>query len=103
MDELRYTAAAFFRNKGKSVVTENEFIMGISMDLRWVPPSDAKDVLSLLVHEGHLKKEGEYIKATFNVYATDVPLGFKPSDDLITKAKKPKKAAAVPAADDLLS
>ncbi|MDR0791258.1 MAG: DUF2240 family protein [Methanomassiliicoccaceae archaeon] len=103
MDELRFTAAAFFRNKGKNVVTENEFVMGISMDLRWVPPTDAKDVLSLLLHEGHLKKDGEYIRPAFDVHAVDVPLGFRPSGDLVLKAKRPKKSAAPLPSDDLLS
>jgi hypothetical protein len=102
MDELKFTAAAFFRNKGKNVVTEDEFVMGISMDMRWVSPTDAKDVLSLLVQEGHLKKDGVYIRPAFDVHATDVPLGFKPSNDLVLRSKA-KKKAVTPAADDLLT
>ncbi|MCL2712865.1 MAG: DUF2240 family protein [Methanomassiliicoccaceae archaeon] len=86
MDPLVSTAAAFFRYKGKNVVTENEFIMGISMDLRWVTPSSAGELLSLLLGYGHLKKDGEYLRPTFDVGAVDVPLGFRPPADILKSA-----------------
>ncbi|MDR0778653.1 MAG: DUF2240 family protein [Methanomassiliicoccaceae archaeon] len=103
MDELKFTAAAFFRNKGKNVVTEDEFVMGISMDMRWVSPTDAKDVLSLLIRENYLVKDGGYLRPAFDVHTADVPLGFKPSNDLVLKAKKPKKAVPDVQTGDLLS
>jgi hypothetical protein len=102
MDDLRLTAAAFFRNKGKNVVTESEFIMGISLDLRWVAPTDAKDVLALLLRDGHLKKDGEYLRPSFDLHDTDVPLNFRPSADLL-KAAGAKRPAAAKQEDGILS
>jgi hypothetical protein len=101
MDELRMTAAAFFRNKGKNVVTESEFTMYISMDLRWVQPSDAKKLLSLLIDGGHMKKEGEYLRPVFDVHAADVPIGFRPPVDILER-NLPKRPPAMPK-DGLLS
>ena len=90
MDDLRMAAAAFFRNRGKNVVTDKEFIMTISMDLRWMKPGEAESLLSLLSGHGHVKRDGEYVRPAFDVHATDVPLGFKPSADILTKAR-PKR------------
>ncbi|MCL2890470.1 MAG: DUF2240 family protein [Methanomassiliicoccaceae archaeon] len=102
MDPLILAAAAFFRIKGKNVVTETEFVMGISMDLRWMPHREAKELLVLLIAEGHLKDDGQHIRPSFDVHATDVPLGFKPSADILrTKRSTVKKAAGPPAGDIL--
>ena len=91
MDDLRMAAAAFFRNRGKNVVTDNEFIMTVSMDLRWMMPGEAENLLMLLSDHGHVKKDGEYVRPMFDVHATDVPLGFKPNADILKKAR-PKRA-----------
>jgi len=99
MDPLMLSAAAFFRNRGKNVVTENEFVMCISMDLRWMRPGEAKELLALLVKEGHLENDGQHIRPTFDIHATDVPLGFKPSADILGARRKP----AGPPADDVLA
>ena len=97
MDHLRLSAAAFFRGRGKTVVTENEFVMGISLDLRWMSPDDAKELLRLLVSEGHLKNDGKYLRPAFDVHATDVPLGFRPSPECL-KNKKNR-----PPAEDIMA
>ena len=91
MDDLRMATAVFFRNRGKNVVTDNEFVMTVSMNLRWMMPGEAENLLILLSDHGHVKKDGEYIRPTFDVHATDVPLGFKPSADILKRAR-PKRA-----------
>ena len=101
MDELRTAAAAFFRNRGKNVVTENEFRMTVSMDLRWMLPSDAGKLLSLLLDAKHVEKDGDYLRPSFDVRGVDVPLGFRPSAGILD-TKVPKEKIAAPA-DDLLS
>jgi len=102
MDYLKLTAAAFFRNKGKNVVTDKEFTMGISMDLRWMRPADTEELLSLLLSNGYLEKDGEYLRPTFDIHGTDVPLMFRPPDDLL-KRKRKNTVPAAKSADDLLS
>jgi len=81
--ELRTVTAAFFRSKGKTVVTEKEFLMGVSMNMRWMPHNDAEKLLKTMIKGGVVTKEGEYIKPSFDVSEVDVPLGYRPSKDLI--------------------
>ena len=97
MDELKFTVAAFFRNKGKNVVTEAEFVNGISLDLRWVAPSEAVRVPVLLVNKGYLKKEGEYLRPAFDVQTVDVPLNFRPSAEMfkVPLTNAPKRPEGV--------
>jgi len=88
MDDLELTAAAFFRSKGKNVVTENEFFMGISMDLRWLPPGETKELIALLLSNGILKKDGEYLRPAFDVRIADIPLGFRPTAEMLNMKRK---------------
>ena len=81
--ELRTVAAAFFRSKGKTVVTEKEFLMGVSMNLRWMPHGDAEKLLKAMMKGGAVIKEGEYIKPSFDVSEVDVPIGYRPSKDIL--------------------
>jgi Uncharacterized protein conserved in archaea len=81
--ELRTVTAAFFRSKGKTVVTEKEFLMGVSMNMRWMPHSDAEKLLKAMIKNGVVVKEGEYIKPSFDVSEIDVPIGYRPSKDII--------------------
>ena len=85
-DEPMLCAAAFFRNKGKSVVTEKEFLMGISMDFRWMPYSDAKELLNLMLAAKVVKKDGDLIRPAFDVASADVPVAYRPPADMIRTA-----------------
>jgi hypothetical protein len=98
MDDLKTAAAAFFRNRGKNVVTADEFEMTVSMDLRWMTPKEAASLLLLLLDNGIVKKEDGYVRPTFDVSKSDIPLGFKPSAEIL-KVTRPKKLPA----GDLLS
>ena len=83
-DELRLCTAAFFRSRGKAVVTENEFLMGISMNMRWMPYSDAEKLLSLIIKKNLAEKDGEYIRPKFDVSTIDVPVGYRPSPAILS-------------------
>lgn len=105
-DEYTICAAAFFRNKGKNVITESEFLMVISMDLHWMPYGKAKQLLSVLLSKGILIKNGELLKPSFDIPEIEVPVAYRPSDGLIssliqTNTAKPAPRPA-PAGDDLL-
>jgi hypothetical protein len=106
-DELTVCAAAFLRNKGKTVVTENEFLMGVSMDYHWMPYSDAKKLLAALMGSGVFKRNGEYLEACFSVSDVNVPVAYRPSESLINGVRKgvsaPPKKETVPQPENLLS
>ena len=84
-DNLRLCASAFVRNKGKSVFTESDILMGLSMDLRWMSYSEAKSVLSAMATAGLFEKSGDMYRATFSNNDIDVPVAYKPSRDLIER------------------
>lgn len=89
VDEYTVCIAAFFRNKGKNVITENEFLMTISMDLRWMSYSSAKLMLSKLLDEKILKKNGDTLVPAFKIEGVDVPVAYKPSQHLMSLLKTP--------------
>ena len=86
--ELGICAAAFFRSKGKNVVTENEFLMGVSMNNRWMPYGDAERLLSVLIAEKIVSKEGEYVRPCFDPASIDVPVGYRPPQDILGKKQE---------------
>lgn len=102
VDEYTICTAAFFRNKGKSVITENEFLMTISMDLRWMSYSSAKLMLTKLLDEKILKKKGDALIPTFKIEDVSVPVAYKPSQYLLSLLKAPTVKNSL-VDDDLLS
>jgi hypothetical protein len=97
-DEFIICAAAFFRNKGKNVITENEFLMVISMDLHWMPYGKARLLLNELLSRKILIRNGEFLKPSFEISDIDVPVAYRPSDDLVSslEQKKAERPAAGP-------
>jgi len=82
-DELTVCAAAYFRNVGKDVTTSDEFVMISSLELKWMSPADCKLLLKAFLDKGILEKKGEYIRTASDLSGLDVPLGYKPSKELV--------------------
>ncbi len=105
-DEFVICAAAFFRNKGKNVIVETEFLMVISMDLHWMPYGKAKQLLAELLSRNILVKNGEYLKPTFEISDVEVPVAYRPSESLmasLSNAQPVKPVQRSPSSgDDLL-
>ena len=105
-DEYTVCAAAFFRNKGKNVITEKEFTMVVSMDLHWMPYVKAKQLLAALISKGILIRNGEFVKPSFEISDVDVPVAYRPSaeliDSLVEIKTEPAASRPAPAGGDLL-
>lgn len=86
MSELLYTVAQPFRKRGKDVLTVNEFIFALSLDLKWFSPDQARRVLSAAEEAGLLRRDGEKLRPLFN-RSVEVPFGFKPGPDLLLKER----------------
>ncbi|MBO4569038.1 MAG: DUF2240 family protein [Candidatus Methanomethylophilaceae archaeon] len=102
-DETQVCAAAFFRACGKDVVTVDEFVMGASLELKWLPPSKAKALLSLLENEGAVTCKKGYVRLAENIEDTDLPMAYRPSPELLSRLSQPlepKKPAPEPEAKD---
>ena len=74
--------------------TENDVLMGLSMDLRWMTYSEAKAFFSAMVTAGLFERSGDICRATFSENGIDVPVAYKPSRELIGKVMATKEAPA---------
>lgn len=95
MSELEICAAAFFRNKGKDVVTETEFVMTVSLDYRWMSGDDAKKLIAAMVSAGILEKKDGYLRPGREL-ASELPIAYRPSKNLIgSLGKQPAEEKSV--------
>jgi len=46
MSDLTYTVSMPFKRKGKDALKDTEFVLALSIDLKWFNPEQAKIVLS---------------------------------------------------------
>jgi hypothetical protein len=72
-----------FKNKGKGVLTEKEFVFTASMDHRWFSPKEAQVLLELGIKRGLLTRTEGFVKPTFVFKDIEVPQSFKPCKDIL--------------------
>jgi hypothetical protein len=85
MSELTYTVSMPFKRKGKDSLKDMEFVMALSMDLKWFTPEQAKSVLAEAQRSGLLKREGDLVRPSFDISKIEIPSGFKPQTIAIEK------------------
>jgi len=85
MSELTYTVGMPFKRKGKESLKDMEFVMALSMDLKWFTPEQAKSVLAEAQKSGLLKRDGELVRPSFDISKIEIPSGFKPQTVAIEK------------------
>ena len=82
-DELTVCAAAYFRSIGKDVTTPEEFVMGTSLELKWMSPSDSKLLLSAMTRAGVVTQKDGYVRPASDLGAIDLPLAYRPPKELV--------------------
>ena len=80
--ESEIIIAFLFKRSGKNILGSSEFYLTLSMSLNWFTPKQAKDFLKKSIDEGLIIKEGEKIKANFDLKKVSVPVGFYPSNKM---------------------
>lgn len=98
-DKLTVCAAAYFRSIGKDVTTPEEFVMGTSLELKWMSPSDSKLLLSAMVRAGVVTQKDGYVRPASDLGAIDLPLAYRPPKELVeslhgSKSQTTEKAPA---------
>jgi hypothetical protein len=76
-----------FIRKGKDALKDTEFILALSLDLKWYNAEQAKIILGEATKSGLLKREGELVRPSFDISRIEIPLGFKPEP--LSLEKKP--------------
>jgi len=92
MSDSEVCTAAFFRSRGKDVVTEKEFSMVVSIDLRWIPAKDAPGLAKVLEADGCVSIKDGYIRPTIDIDSVSVPVTYRPSEELRARAANPVSA-----------
>ena len=90
MNELKVALAQLFRKKGKSSLTEKDFVFAASLDLRWFVPKDAQRFLDVCMESELLSMDGGRIKPTFDYKNLEIPVGYTPTKELLQASVKPK-------------
>ena len=102
-EELAVCAAAYFRSIGKDVTTPEEFVMGTSLELKWMSPSDSKLLLAAITGAGIVTQKDGYVRPAMDLGAIDVPLAYRPPKDLVeslhAKSQTSEKQASPKTAD----
>src|SRR5439155_16409709 len=83
MDELRDAIALLFKRKGRDELSEREFVLSDSMDLRWFPPRDAQRLLQLGLETKLLESQGGAIRPAFDVAGVEVPRDYVPTSAIL--------------------
>lgn len=78
MSDLTYTVSMPFKRKGKDALKDMEFILALSLDLKWFNPEQAKIILSDAQNSGLLIREGEFVHPSFDISKIEIPSGWKP-------------------------
>jgi hypothetical protein len=83
MNELKQTLAMLFSRKGKTSMSERDFILTASMGFRWFPPKDAQRLLELAVETSLVTYEDGEISANFDLKSVEIPLDFSPGPEIL--------------------
>jgi hypothetical protein len=89
MNELKRTVAMVFSRKGRTTMTERDFILTASMDFRWFPPKDAQRLLDTAVDANLVTHKDGEIATTFDLKSVEIPLDFVPGPDVFRRPQEP--------------
>ncbi len=82
-DDLRRAIAFLFKRRGRDELSEKEFVLSASMDLRWFPPKDAQRLLQAGLETKLLDAEAGMIRPTFDPASVEVPRSFSPTTNML--------------------
>ena len=84
-------------------MSEREFVLSASMDLRWFPPRDAQKLLRLAVTQEIVHADAGVLSPTFDVLSADVPTDFVASSKILDVASPSVEPVFVHLVDALAS
>ncbi|MBI4362088.1 MAG: DUF2240 family protein [Euryarchaeota archaeon] len=73
MEEFRAVVAAPFRVRGRPRLTPEEFLLALSLELKWYPRPQAESILQEARASGLLTPRGETLEPTYPVEDTPPP------------------------------
>lgn len=95
MTELMKTIAVVFKRKGKSMLSEKEFVNTLLFDLRWsdtgkspkITAVDAQKILDAGIKQGLLSLQEGVLKPVFDYKVVEIPLNFQPTKEIMEELR----------------
>src|SRR5207249_10541064 len=79
MEELRNAIALLYKRKGRDSLTEREFVLSASMDLRRFPPRDAQRLLQVGLETKLLESRDGTIRPDLDASTVEAPPAYVPN------------------------
>jgi hypothetical protein len=97
MNSEEHNIIAFvFKRSGKTEINFSDFYLILSVDLKWFTPEAAKAFTDQMVKQKLLKKKEGELAPTFEINKIEVPLGFRPSKQILKDgATEPKEEKVI--------
>ncbi len=80
---VRVAVAAPFKHMRKERLQRSEFVFYIAIDRKWMNKEQANQLLERAMSEGLVEVDGGSIRPLFNVAEVTIPLGFKPTSEVL--------------------
>ncbi len=80
---LQIAVAAPFKHLHKDRLQRSEFVFYIAIDRKWMNKEQVNQLLERARSEGLIEMESGGIRPLFDVAAISIPLGFKPTSDIL--------------------
>ncbi len=85
---MRTAVAALFLGEGREALTEDEALLSISVKRRWFSPELAKIFIENALSSGLIKRDGKYIKPSFEYGELEIPYGYYPDDSVLATGEE---------------
>ena len=95
-NEAKIVLAFLFKRSGKKKLSASDLYLPLSLELKWLSTTEAKEFVERALSEKLLKKTKEGLSLTFDPSPIDVPFGFRPAKESLLKTK------SIPASKDTL-
>lgn len=80
---VKIAVAAPFKHMRKDRLQRSEFVFYIAIDRKWMNKEQANQLLERAMSEGLVEMDGGAIRPLFDVTEVSIPLGFKPTSDVL--------------------
>ena len=82
---LERVVAAPFKRAGSTSLSEQEFVVGLSLHRDWFSPAQAKRVIELGVADGLLSREDSTVSPAFDPATITIPPEYTPDTSILTR------------------
>jgi hypothetical protein len=89
--EAKIILAFLFNRSGKTVLSEAELYLPLSMELGWFSAKEAQEFIVSALKQKLLIKEGKLLHPNFQIDRVTIPVGFTPSKQAFEEKKAETK------------